>query len=392
MANELQFGSPFAPRQRSLNRRRDLLDVMAMRTLQPLQGRMVGNQYVAPSPMDALGQVLSAYVIGKRQKALDAEGAKLAQDYQQGLTKQISDYLSAHGGGADAERMAAVGAMASPFGPLQQIGMHDYKNLGPKLRTVDGVVFDEKTGEITQLKGAQPSLTRIGGDLFQISPSTGAFKKLDNAPSVTVNTKTSPIFKGESSFMKKLGETTAEAITTAQADKVSAQKVMATITKLEEMNKLDTFAGPAAEVSTAIAAFADSVGFPVDRGKLTNSEAYKAELNKQIAQYLTAGSGVGRSMTNEDRKKIESQFPQLVNSVEGRNEIVRIMKDAANRQTKHADAVFANAKKQFPEAARLLDVMPATQAFPQPIRGQINKPGSSRQNPISLQDYLKGKR
>ena len=229
--------------------------------------------------------------------------------------------------------------------------------------------------------GQQPfDLKTIGGDLYQTS-ATG-YKKLDNAPKVTVH---NAVNMGDNALMKKLGESTAELINNARTGKQQAQQMQFTANRLEELNNKGVFSGPTANVATTIGAFAQTLGVPVDRSKLGRSEEYNAILAQQVAKVLTAGNGVGRSMTDEDRKRFEQQFPQLVSTPQGRRQIIGMLRNSASQDMRYANQVEANLRKNYPEAARLWDVAPTNIGFPTPV----NAGGSGPGNPIPLDQYLK---
>ena len=223
-------------------------------------------------------------------------------------------------------------------------------------------------------------LQTIGGDLYQVSPT--GLKKLDNAPKVNV---TNTINTGDNALMNKLGESTADLINAARTGKQQAQQMMFTADRLEKLNKEGVFSGPTANIATTLGAFAQTLGVPVDQEKLGRSEQYNAILAQQVAKVLMAGSGVGRSMTDEDRKRFEQQFPQLISTPQGRQQVIEMLRNSAAQDMQYANQVEANLRKNYPEAARLWDVAPTNVGFPTPANAGGQGPG----NPIPLDQYLK---
>lgn len=321
-------------------------------------------------------------------------------------------------------RKAAIEAIVSSYGPLREIGLNDLKEAGkqgitlkdllphanptsiptmlqqgvsgfkPKVEVKDvepGKVLLDAGGQVFTPQGASLSpqggpgwgLETINGDLYQRS-ATG-LKKHDNSPRITITPVTNVINKGEETFMKQFGEQTAKQIGDVQVAKANAQRMLTTADRLESLNKAGTFSGPTANIATSIGQFANALGVPVDQKKLSNSQEYAAVLGKQVAQVLTAGSGVGRSMTDADREAFMSQFPTLINSPEGRQRIIGMLRDSARQDVEYANQVHKNLTATYPEAARLFNVLPSTQGFPAPNPAASQAPGKV----MTLDEYLK---
>lgn len=322
-------------------------------------------------------------------------------------------------------RKAAIEAIVSSYGPLRDIGLNDLKEAAKQGITLKDLLPHADPASIpamlsqgqagfkpkAELKAFQPGevvldaggrvftpqgaagqgpaagpgwgTTSIGGDLYQQS-ATG-LKKLDNAPKITVSPNVQVINKGEESFMKQFGEQTAKQLNAIQEGKANAQRMLTVADRLESLNKAGTFTGPGANVATSIGQFANAVGLPVDQKKLNNSQEYTAVLGKQVAQVLTAGSGVGRSMTDADREAFMSQFPTLVNTPEGRQRIIGMLRDGARQDIQYADTVYKNLQQAYPDAARLFSVVPSTQGYPSAQPAASTTPGKV----VSLDEYLK---
>jgi hypothetical protein len=202
------------------------------------------------------------------------------------------------------------------------------------------------------------------GDLYQRT-ATG-LKKLDNAPKTTVQVTNSVSNKGESAFAKKIGELTATDVDEVRKASAVSQKMLPVLAKLEALNKNPTYSGPTADPSIWMGQVARMANIPVDVAKLSGSEEYQAVIGKQIASYLTAGGGVGRSMTDADREAILSQFPTLVKTPEGRVRAVEMLRTAAMSDIEHSKRVEEEIKTQFPELGRVRSVAPANSSpYPQ---------------------------
>jgi hypothetical protein len=247
-----------------------------------------------------------------------------------------------------------------------QSGIEGFKALPQKPLEVNGVLLKPDSYEVIKAVGTAPEQIKFNGDLYEKNPTTGQWKKLDNAPKVNVNATTNVVNKGETEFSKELGKDTAGQVKAAREQMMAAQKLIPNLDKLEQLNKSGVLSGPTAEPTMFLGELAKNAGIPFDPKKLTNSEEYKSTLGKQIAQYLTAGNGVGRSLTDADRKALESQFPEMVRTPEGRSRIITLLRTTAHSDIQQGQAVEAAIAEQFPELKRLRNVAPANSApYPQ---------------------------
>lgn len=202
---------------------------------------------------------------------------------------------------------------------------------------------------------------KIGNDLYQ--ETAAGLKKLDDAPNMTVNNNQP---NPESMFMQTLGRDMATETAAVFKRKDTAENTMRLLDRLEGLNQEETYSGPTANLALGLSAFAKTIGLPVDTDQLTNSEEYKAALAAQISSYLTSGAGVGRSLTDADRKVLESQFPQLVATPAGRQAIIDMMRTASQREIQYGLDTRAKLQETFPEAARLWDAMPTGMGYTPP--------------------------
>lgn len=418
----------------AIKRKQAIADAMQAGALQPMQ--MPTQPGVKLSGVNVLAKLLEGYVAGKKSDEAKSERTALSQRYGDELKSGMEQFYRTSQGyeapsmalipGEDGKpqsihipgdrKKAIFDALASNHPVLRDLAMQQLKEEGKNQLTpkdllaiatpesvlantanpaswkpkrelkafAPGEVLLDSSGNYAtpgNPSGQQPfDLKTIGGDLYQTS-ATG-YKKLDNAPKVTVH---NAVNMGDNALMKKLGESTAELIAGARTGKQQAQQMNFTANRLEELNNKGVFSGPTANVATTIGAFAQTLGVPVDQNKLGRSEEYNAILAQQVAKVLTAGNGVGRSMTDEDRKRFEQQFPQLVSTPQGRQQIIGMLRNSASQDLQYANQVEANLRKNYPEAARLWDVAPTNVGFPTPANAGGQGPG----NPIPLDQYLK---
>ncbi len=418
----------------AIKRKQAIADALQQAALQPLQ--MPTQPGVKLSGVNVLAKLLEGYVAGKKSDEAKSERTALSQRYGDELKSGMEQYYkTAQGYEAPSmvlapnedgspqmtkvpgdRKKAIFDALASNHPVLRDLAMQQLKEEGKNQLTpkdllsiatpesvlantanpaawkpkrelkafAPGEVLLDSSGNYAtpgNPSGQRPfDLKTIGGDLYQTS-ATG-YKKLDNAPKVTVH---NAVNMGDNALMKKLGESTAELINTARTGKQQAQQIQFTANRLEELNNKGVFSGPTANVATTLGAFAQTLGVPVDQNKLGRSEEYNAILAQQVAKVLTAGNGVGRSMTDEDRKRFEQQFPQLVSTPQGRQQIIGMLRNSAAQDLQYANQVEANLRKNYPEAARLWDVAPTNVGFPNPANAGGSGPGT----PIPLDRYLK---
>jgi hypothetical protein len=326
-------------------------------------------------------------------------GALLSNDQAPGPLKEP---------GYDPHKAAAM-AVGSGIPELKQIGMEDFKAMAAALRKsqepetfnhqpVPGI--DKSTGDLAFLltgnKGGKKILRdvvppaenivvnnqvidknnptkvradysegfgdpyKIGEDWFQ-KDTRGKVYKLDQSPRTTIH---NIVNTGDDAFMKKLGGDTAEMVTEARKGKQASQGMLVTAQRLSDLDKRGVFSGPTANMATAVSAYADALGLPVDQNKLSNSQQYVAELGAQVAKVLTAGAGVGRSMTDADRQAFMSQFPQLISTQQGRSQIIQLIQQEAAYRSQYSDKIANNLRANYPEAYKLFNVAPTDAAYP----------------------------
>lgn len=269
-----------------------------------------------------------------------------------------------------ASRATLASIQANPNDPSQWKAKRD-------IQTAEGSIYGvDEAGGVTHLGGssyAEPVV--INGDLFQNEQHSGKLFKLDNAPKVTVNANATN--QAEGSFAKGLGEDTAKAIQGARDAGARGQKLTLFADKLEALDKEGVFSGPTANVQVFTTNLANTLGIPVDEQKLATSEAYSSGILRQVAEMMTASGGVGRSFSDADRDAYLKQFPQLIQSPQGRQRIIAEMRANGQMDLSHAKGVESRLRQAYPEHSRLLDVSPFTTDYQQvPVRG-AQKPANT---------------
>lgn len=205
-------------------------------------------------------------------------------------------------------------------------------------------------------------VTDPSGDVYQMS-ATG-FKKMDNAPKVTVNSKT-VVNSGETAFSKKIGEMTADDVAKVRQARNEAQRTLQSMQKLEQLEAGSGVVngGPLADKSMALGTLAEGLGFPIDKKKLAVSQEYQGEVMSNLSNQLTGS--LARSTTDKDMEILKAPLPTLLNSKEGRAALRRQAVAKAQERIQMADQMQSQLKKEFPEMGRLFDVNPAALEVPQ---------------------------
>lgn len=246
-----------------------------------------------------------------------------------------------------------------PGNPEMWQPKHEFMNAG------DFGLVDTSSGKPTSVDLGPIQTEAIGGDLYQVYPN-GKRVKLDNAAKVNVTQVGSGA--GETAYSKAFGEVTGKAHADLLGQVPEAQRTLALAADLEKLN-MTAPEGPGAPASQFLAQLATELGLRVNASGMVAGEKMQALLSKEISKYLTAGGGVGRSMTDEDRKRIEQQWPQLANSRAGRQEIINQMKFFAEGVLDQARQIQEGLKETMPEMSRLytLGATPGRAAAPQSI-------------------------
>lgn len=356
-----------------LAQRQALAQALMGQVFQPRTGQMIGPNYASPGNAASFGAPIIQALLAKKMMDQNAETAgTLAEKYKGAIA------------GADPEKFGhkfetvmkdgrPVSVMVGDRGTLKPVDQYDAateKKLSPV-----GTVYDPLTAQPgTQLGEKFGPTQMVNGEAVQFEGTTNKAHQVAARPT-QVSVRQSSVNKGEDSFMKGVGEDAAKLVGDARRAKFMGQQTLNIADKLEALDKKGVFSGPTANVATTLSSLADTLGVPVDRSKLGTSQEYTSLLAKQVSDVLTNGS-VGRSMTDADREAFMAQFPQLVSSPQGRQQIINRMRVAAKQDVDYADQVHANLNQNYPEAARLFNVAPTTQPFP--VQANPTAPGPKR--------------
>lgn len=332
-------------------------------------------------------------------------------------------------------REAIVRAMTSQLPEMQAVGRADFAGLAKQqinpldLLKLEG--YDPKSKVVAALSGDASKLTgkrevhtagdqivditqgrdpsvlfdarekygpdeRVNGEVIQRALGTGKAHQVANRPAST-NVSLNPTIKGEDAFASQLGKDVAGEIKVARDAALQGYNTKATLTQLRAMEEKGIFSGPTANVATVVSNFANTLGIPVDSAKLANTQAYQQQIAKKIADVLTAGGGVGRSMTDEDRKAFMESLPTLLLSPQGRQYVFNQMDRDANIAIQRHKSMQErlNSNPQYKNWAGMLTINPIDDApglGVAPPQGAAVNQGAAPQGAIPLDQYLQSLR
>lgn len=427
MATSFQSQQPatagdFAADQESLARRKKLLDVLGNQAMG--QG-IVGNNLGA-SVGQGLLKVLTAYLVNNHQEGLKTEQAALAGRQREHLMGEMGDYMTKRNGRAgetmsDADvanlmqndvapqlaepvkaspREAILQAMTSQHPEMQNIGKMDMQALmtqqkdkgfkdhvtqdGSIVRVYDDGRKPEPLGNYAKPKDQfSDEFIMKGVDgkplLVQRNLATNGLEAVDKAPrvsaSASANAKTIA-GQGETEFSKALGKDVADEFKSARQAAQSAYKAKAFVGQMQELEKSGIFSGPTANIATTLSAVGQQLGLPVDEAKLANSQAFQQQFAAQVANVLTSGGGIGRSMTDADRKAFEQSLPTMLMNPQGRQQVYMMLNNAADQDIRRAQSFQErlNSAPAYRESAGMLTLNPVDNA-PIGRSGGVTNPG-----------------
>lgn len=401
----------FAAAQAAMLRRRQVAQLLAQQSMQPLQGQMVSGHYVPPSKLQGLAQLVSGLAGGKMEKELDAKEADLSKKRMEALTKGLADYSDLRFGTPDQPmgppteageygvqpgkkadpRRAAIQAVASQMPELRQLGMLDMQGLGKQEAETFGQPVTERgpdgklisvqygnRGGRKPVQGATPyekpmtvegrvvdpanprepladysvtggKLEIHGGDLYQ-RDSNNKLRKLDNAPKTSLSVGGPTVTMGQ----RKIADAWAKAAVDSVNDMTTAArgsvKLLGTLNQLEASAKAGVQGGPLAPAGVWLAGLAEQMGLPVDKAKLANSQTFDAAAISAW-QDMIAAAGGNRGVVKEEAARIAQMVPQLVQSPQGRVQITAFLRKAAEQQVTDA----RTAQKELAEAFKADD-------------------------------------
>jgi len=339
----------------SIARRQAMADAIVKQSITPQDGEMISGHYVAPGIGGAIQQIAGAYFGNKQQEAATQATRDLTERYNTDKTKAMQDYQAAF---EQDPRQAAIKGVASSFPELNKLAMEDAKNIpttkdmlpfadpqaikgmvqggginafAPKVElksAAPGEVMIDQGGRIVNptppAGGGQGwGLQEANGDLYQTS-ATG-MKKLDNAPKISTTNITNN--KGPNALAEEMAKVAAKDYGEIAKGVQSAHQALDNVAKFRSLGK-DIYSGPAANAAVFTNQFLSSLGVPVDKQKLANSETAQSETTQAWLNAMNAAGG-SRGITEVESTRIAAALPGLLQTPEGREQLMQMIEDRA---------------------------------------------------------------
>jgi hypothetical protein len=294
---------------------------------QPAQTGNNPSAYVAPqqfSPEDARGARLRTIVeaMGSNHPVLQQLGASQLSQMQKGNieAKDLLPYADP----AAIPGMVRTGAVG--FKPKRNI------------KEVGGVVYDADTLDVLQLKdGYNPAEERlIGGDRYQVNPSTRKMEKMDNAPKVSLQNVGNVVNRGQLAGFEEWSKAAAKRVSEMSEQATAARNLVSRTNQLEALTTAGTNAGPLADAATFLQGLANQTGIKVDASKLANSQTFESESTRAWAEMMQSLGGA-RGLVKEESEKIARSLPSMVQTPQGRAQIISLIRQAAEQQISDAE-------------------------------------------------------
>lgn len=463
MATQLPFD--MGAEQSSIDRQQMLAQaLMKMAFSGQPQGQMVSGHYVAPSILSNLLPIGQALLSRKMSADADRAGADLSGKYNSKLAEGLQRYFSTREGtpgepmGPEAPdgsmgapvgavagdpRKAAIEALTSGMGPLQQVGQTDLAQIGRQgasmsqkdLLGLSG--FDPQSRIAAALSGKVESLQPerkdqvVNNQIFSRSPegayksvldardpkeqwsepypmagadgrpdlyrknlTTGKVEKIDNSANVRVNATPNITVNGQKAGMEAWSKEAAKTVSELATDARGAVKLLGSLNQLEASGQAGVFSGPTATPAVFITGLGKALGVPVDEGKLANSQAFNSA-SITAWQDLIKQAGGNRGVVKEEAERIAQIVPQLSQSPQGRKQILsylreisqQVVKDARQSQQEYGKALQTDNPAAFTfglGAAELPRETPTTAPA-----GSLSPAG--QQPVMSLDEYIRSK-
>lgn len=343
-----------------------------------------GMVQAGASPLGDLVQMLTMRKANQEKQAIDQQQTELQAQQQAEKSASIQSIMNSMMGGQQAmgptadpntaftqqqipadPRAAIAEGLSSQFPESKAIGSMGLKAMldeqfkpqtAQELKTVGGIVFDPTTRSIVRLGGGDPAgwATRTNslGNMEKQNPSTGEWEVMDKAPKINISNTVQGAAAGETELAKSIGRGGGELAMEVFKQLPVAKSTIALADNLERLNQ-NVPEGPMAPSVVWMGQFAKSIGMPEISG-VSDAEQMKGLISREISKYLTAGSGVGRSMTDADREAILSQWPSLSNTREGRAKIIQLLRGNAANVLQQAEQTAKIIETQIPGMGSVL--------------------------------------
>lgn len=230
----------------------------------------------------------------------------------------------------------------------------------------------------------------------QTEMQSGKINPLDKADhSVRINNSPSTLVAAQKAGTEHWSKKAADAVTEMSEQARGAVKVLSQANQLEALNKSGTAQGPLANPAVWLGQLATSAGVKLDpqtQAKLQNSETFNNTATELWLSTMNANGG-SRGLVKEESERIASSLPSMMQTQQGRAQILAVMRAKAQQQISDAK----QAQQEYGQALNTQDFtkftfglgstqLPNTTPTPVPAAGVA--PGGSQQ-PMSFDEYIR---
>ncbi len=391
MAQDIFSGLPpeLAAENRRLQQQQKMSEIMMQRAMAPIESQTAGGYVVPISPFAGMAKLLNAYAGRKAADKSDEDFKGLSQRYNEGLAQAVRDYsasgsrqvqapdFGAMTGGMDEQdvpmrqetvqadpRERLIAAMTSPYAPVRDIAMADYKTSsvtqGPiKLRegevafdpvTRQPIMTNERPKTPQELKA--PPIRKViqgGIEVQQELQPDGTWKELGRGPRFkttpdVVSNTTVRVDKSDDEYLKQVRGGQAKAYLELEKSAESAAKQISALDRFIEASEKGT-AGGAQPLITGVQNFLSSFGYSPESLKNT------VVMQQVIGDILgTKMAELGaRGLTDKDMQILREALPRVETDRNARVTVANIMRRNAENTLNEYDNARSEQARIYPE-------------------------------------------
>lgn len=153
----------------------------------------------------------------------------------------------------------------------------------------------------------------------------------------------------------------------------SAASALNQIAQMRQSIKSGTFSGGYANLQERVAAFAGPLGIPIDQNRLSDTQYVKSTLQNLIVPQVKK---LGVNPTDADAKRIEAMVGSITTDPGAFDKIMGLLEKSAKKDMDTFRRMDSHIRKNNSLAG---------------FDYQLEQPGTSAENPMSLEDYLKSR-
>jgi len=199
--------------------------------------------------------------------------------------------------------------------------------------TAGGNLFDpyagSKTGFVGSTYGAP---TEAGGAIVQANNDSGKLDQVVGRPPTTTVTNTVHV-AGQKAGFDEWAKGAAKTVGELSEGARSSTRMLSQLNQLEGLNAAGTMNGPLANPAVWLGQLASSAGVPISKetqAKLGNSETFGNTAAELWLASMNANGG-SRGLVKEESERIAKNLPSLLQTPEGRSQVITVMRQAAQQ-------------------------------------------------------------